>query len=84
MSTTVHLPPDLLESVDQRARELGMSRNRYIVRALGRAIESETRWSASFVENLAAARSDDDGSQALEELAAAVAAKRTRKAPPVL
>ncbi len=84
MSTTVHLPPDLLESVDHRARELGMSRNRYIIRALGRALESETRWSARFVEELAAAGSDDEGRQALEELAAAVAANRTRKAPPEL
>jgi metal-responsive CopG/Arc/MetJ family transcriptional regulator len=73
MSTTVHLPPDLLETVDDRAKELGMSRNRYIIRALERTLETETRWSNRFVEELAAARSDDEGRRALEELRAVVA-----------
>ena len=84
MSTTIHLPPDLLASVDHRARELGVSRNRYILRALERALEAETRWSSRFVEELAAARSDDQGRRALEEMVAAVAANRTRKALPAL
>lgn len=52
MSTTVHLPPDLLDAVDHRARELGMSRNRYIIRALEQAIDTETRWSSRFREEL--------------------------------
>ncbi|HJS73072.1 MAG TPA: ribbon-helix-helix protein, CopG family, partial [Vicinamibacteria bacterium] len=34
MATTVHLPPELMERVDRRAQELGMSRNLYIRRAL--------------------------------------------------
>jgi len=84
MSTTVHLPPDLLETVDDRAKELGMSRNRYIIRALERTLETETRWSNRFVEELGAARSDDESHRALEELRAVVAENRTRKAPPPL
>ncbi len=84
MSTTVHLPADLLASVDDQARELGMSRNRYIIRALKRILETETCWSARFVEELAEARSDDEARAALTDLVAGVAANRTRKAPPVL
>lgn len=84
MSTSIHLPPDLLQSVDHRARELGMSRNRYVIRALEQSLETEARWSARFVEELAVARSDDEGRQALEELATAIAGNRTRKAPPAL
>jgi predicted transcriptional regulator len=84
MSTTVHLPPDLLESVDHRSRELGMSRNRYVIRALERALETETRWTARFVEEIERARSDDEGRQALEELVTVIAANRSRKAPPEL
>ena len=68
MSTTVHLPVDLLASVDRQARALAMSRNRYIIR----------------VEELASARSDVDGGRALEELRDSVAASRTRKGPPAL
>ena len=84
MTTTVHLPADLLASVDRQARELDMSRNRYVIRALERALETETRWSATFVEELTAARTDMAGQRALEEVRAAIAANRTRKGPPAL
>jgi len=84
MSTTVHLPAALLSSVDHRAHELGMSRNRYIIRALEQALDGETRWSPRFVGELAAARADIEGQQALEELRAVVSANRTRKGPPAL
>jgi predicted transcriptional regulator len=84
MSTTIHLPPNLLETVDHRARELGMSRNRYIIRALERILENETQWSNRFVEALEAARFDEDGRQAMEELRTQISANRTRKAPPAL
>ncbi|MYD86220.1 MAG: ribbon-helix-helix protein, CopG family [Acidobacteria bacterium] len=84
MSTTVHLPADLLASVDREARALAMSRNRYIIRALEQALATETGWSAEFVEELASARSDIEGGRALEELRASVAASRTRKGPPTL
>jgi len=84
MSTTVHLPPNLLDSVDHRAKELGVSRNRYVIRALEQALETETRWSQRFVAELEAAESDEEGGEALEELRAVVAANRTSKAPPRL
>ncbi len=84
MSTTVHLSPHLLESVDHQARELGLSRNRYIIRALERTLESETRWSVRFAEELAAAHSDDEARRTLEEVVAVIATNRTRKEPPAL
>ena len=58
MSTTVHLPRGLLASVDRQARALDMSRNRYIIRALERAVATETGWSPEFIEELGAARAD--------------------------
>ena len=82
MSTTIHLPADLLAAVDRQARGLDMSRNRYIVRALERALANETEWSAEFVDELAAARADVGGRRAFQELRAIVAANRTRKNPP--
>ena len=84
MSTTVHLPADLLAAVDRRAQDLAVSRNRYIVRALARTVAAETGWSARFVNELAAARTDNEGRRVLEDLRAAVAAGRTRKGPPAL
>ena len=84
MSTTIHLPAQLLAAVDRQARELEMSRNRYIIRALERALATETEWSAAFIAELAAARADAEGRRALEDLRAAVSANRTRKDPPRL
>ncbi len=84
MRTTIRLPPHLLESVDRRARELGLSRNRYIVGALDKALQSKTRWSLRLVEELDAARRDVDAQQLLEELRTAVSEQRLRKAPPAL
>lgn len=83
MSTTVHLPADLLAAVDREAQGRKMSRNRYIINALERALATETAWSARFVEELAAAQADG-ASAALEDLRSAVAAHRTRKGPPAL
>jgi hypothetical protein len=48
------------------------------------AAQGKTCWSSRFVEELTAARSDDEGRQAIEEMVAVIAANRTRKAPPVL
>ena len=61
-----------------------MSRNRYIIRALERSLATETEWSAAFIAELAAARPDAEGHQALEDLRVAVSANRTRKDPPRL
>ena len=80
----MHLPADLLESVDRQARASLMSRNRYIIRALEQALATETGWSAEFVAELTSARADVEGQRALGELRAVVAAGRTRKGPPAL
>ncbi len=61
-----------------------MSRNRYIIRAIERTLETETRWSSDFVKEIAAARSDAEGRQVLDEAMVTIAAERTRKAPPEL
>jgi metal-responsive CopG/Arc/MetJ family transcriptional regulator len=84
MATTVHLPRGLLDSVDKRAGELGMSRNRYIILALEKAIEEETGWSPPFLEELAAAADDDESRELIDEMMKAITANRTRKDHPEL
>lgn len=84
MPTTVHLPEDLLRSVDRRARDLDMSRNRYIVRALERSLAADTEWGADFVEMLEAARADTRSHELVDEMFRAIVANRTRKGPPAL
>lgn len=52
MATTVHIPAALLKSVDRRAKALGVSRNRLIVRALEQAMSERPRWAPEFVAQL--------------------------------
>ena len=80
MSTTVHLPPELLKRVDERARALRMSRNQYIRRALERMIEPETKWSGEFLRTLEQAAEDRDSHAAIDEMMRAIS-RRTRKGP---
>ena len=50
MPTTVHIPPALLKSVDRRARALGVSRNRLVVKALEQAVSERAVWTPEFLD----------------------------------
>jgi predicted transcriptional regulator len=82
VTTTVHLPPELLERVDRRARELGVSRNLYIRRALENAVEKESSWNAAFLTMLREAANDEEGRRAVDEMMTAIRSRRGRKKPP--
>jgi predicted transcriptional regulator len=84
VSTTVHLPPELLKRVDERARGLNVSRNQYIRRALERAIREETRWSGDFLNALDQAAGDAESHEAVDEMSRTIARRRSRKRPPRL
>jgi hypothetical protein len=53
MPTSVHLPGELLEAVDKRARALKISRNQLVIRALEREVQGGNDWSPGFFEALA-------------------------------
>ncbi|GMR23239.1 MAG: hypothetical protein BMS9Abin37_1650 [Acidobacteriota bacterium] len=84
MATTVHLPGDLLQSVDERAHELGMSRNRYIVRALKKAVAEETTWSNEFLRMLDTAAHDKETHPEIDNMIEAISRGRTRRNAPKL
>ena len=79
MPTTVHIPAPLLKSIDRRAKALGVSRNRLIVRALERAMTERTNWTPEFLERLR--RVDRETSDAVDELLADVKHARRSKEP---
>ena len=79
MPTTVHIPPALLKSVDRRAKALGLSRNRLIIRALERAVSDRADWAPEFLEKLRHA--DQDLTSAVDELLAAVTEARHSRPP---
>jgi predicted transcriptional regulator len=82
MPTTVHIPPGLLKSVDQRARALGVSRNRLIIRALEEAVSQRAQWTPEFLARLRDV--DRATSEAVDDLLSAVKAARRSKVPPDL
>ncbi len=79
MPTTVHIPDPLLKSVDRRAKVLGISRNRLVVRALEHAVNEPSGWSPEFLERLR--HVDRDTSLAVDDLRMAVTQARRSKEP---
>lgn len=78
----MHIPKPLLEAADRRARKLGVSRNRLIVRALEKELGAGTDWSAGFFERLRAPEPGID--RAADEMLAAILAGRRSKPPKAL
>lgn len=79
MPTTVHIPAALLKSVDRRAKALGLSRNRLIVRALERAVSDRSGWAPEFLEKLRSV--DQETKTAVDELLVHVRQARRSKPP---
>jgi hypothetical protein len=79
MPTTVHIPAPLLKSVDRRAKALGVSRNRLIVKALERAISERAGWAPEFLDQLR--KADDETIDAVDELLNVVKQGRRSKPP---
>jgi hypothetical protein len=70
----------LLKSVDRRAKALGISRNRLVVRALEQAVsEPGTGWSPEFLQRLRTV--DRETSAAVDDLRTAVTRARRSKEP---
>ena len=82
MPTTVHVPPALLKSVDRRAKALGLSRNRLIIRALERLVSDRSGWAPEFLDKLR--QVDPSVVKAVDQLLINVTSSRRSKRPPAL
>ena len=79
MATSVHIPRHLLEAVDRKARALGVSRNRLLLRALERELAPNAGWTPGFFEALASV--SPETASAVEELHAEIRRARRSKRP---
>ena len=79
MPTTIHLPAALLASVQKRARALGISRNRLIIRALERELRDASEWTPGFLKALE--RVDPETARAANDLVRDLQRRRRSKAP---
>ena len=82
MPTTVHVPPALLRSVDRRAKALGLSRNRLIVRALEQIVQDRSAWAPEFLRKLREV--DREAVEAVDEMVESIKRARRSKRPTVL
>ena len=80
MPTSIHLPKQLLRAVDRRARQLGLSRNRFIRQALERDVARETEWSPGFLEKFTPLAPED--ARAVDDMLEAILTSRRSKRPP--
>ena len=78
MPTTMHIPAALLKSVDRRAKALGISRNRLIIRTLEKAVHARSGWSPEFIDRLH--HVDRETGQAVDDLIDVV--KQVRRSKP--
>jgi hypothetical protein len=82
VSTTVHLPAPLLARIDERAKELGLSRNRFIVATLYEKVGEPDAWPTEFVGALKRPLSAEAVTAAHEMLHEIESSRRSRKRPP--
>lgn len=68
-----------MKSVDRRAKALGISRNRLIVRALQQAARARSSWAPEFLERLR--NVDRETREAVDELLVAVKGARRSAEP---
>ncbi|HKV50813.1 MAG TPA: CopG family transcriptional regulator [Gemmatimonadaceae bacterium] len=79
MPTSVHIPRHLLEAADRKARAIGVSRNRLIVRALERELAPSAGWTPGFFETLS--NVSPETADAVGVLGAAIRKGRRSKRP---
>ena len=85
MTTTVHIPDDILEQVDRRARDLRISRNRYIIESLRRTLSIHDDWPPEFLESIRSwSSSEAEVGQAVDGMVAAIQSnRRSRRRQPL-
>jgi len=82
MATTVHIPKPLLAAVDRRARQLKMSRNRFVVRTLEKELEHASEWTPGFLDVFR--ELGPPSNEAVERMFVAIRRSRRSKGPPEL
>jgi hypothetical protein len=78
MPTTVHIPERLLKRVDQRAKALGISRNRLIIDAVEAKLGTRRAWPPELIASLGQPL-DEETAQAFDDSMSAVRKRRSSR-----
>jgi len=81
-TTSIRLPDDLIEALDERAAALGVTRSQLIVEAVEQALEDRSTWSPGFLKAIGTPR--PELAEAVDEVMEAIRERRSRSEAPGL
>ena len=75
-TTSIRLPEDLVEALDERAAVLGVARSQLIIAAVEQALEDRSSWSPGFLKAIGAPRPELE--EVVGEMMEAIRERRSR------
>ena len=81
-TTSIRLPEDLIEALDQRAAARGITRSQLIIEAVEQALEDRSAWSSGFLKAIETRHPDLE--EAVDEMMEAIRERRSRSEAPGL
>ena len=81
-TTSIRLPDDLIEALDERAAALGVTRSQLIIQAVEQALEDRSAWSPGFLKAIGTRRPELE--EAVDEMMEAIREHRSRSEAPDL
>jgi predicted transcriptional regulator len=81
-TTSIRLPDDLIEALNERAAALGVTRSQLIIEAVEQALEDRSAWSPGFLKAVGTPR--PELTEAVDEMMEAVRERRSRNETPDL
>lgn len=81
-TTSVRLPEDLVEALDERAAALGVTRSQLIIQAVEQALADRSEWSPGFLKAIGTPRRELE--EAGDEMMEAIRERRSRNQAPEL
>ncbi len=81
-TTSIRLPEELIEALDQRAAAMGVTRSQLIIQAIETALGDCSAWSPGFLKAIDTASPELEG--AADEMMETIRARRSRNETPGL
>jgi hypothetical protein len=81
-TTSIRLPDELIEALDERAAATGLTRSQLIIQAVEQALVQRSSWSPEFLKAIGTPRPDLE--EAADEMVDAIRQRRSRSKAPRL
>ncbi|MDJ0866904.1 MAG: CopG family transcriptional regulator [Myxococcota bacterium] len=81
-TTSIRLPEDLIEALDERAAALGVTRSQLIIQAVEQALADRSAWSPGFLTAIGTPRPELE--ETVDEMMEAIRELRSRSEAPEL